>query len=143
MAVPNNVLTGHQIDLIEEVLAEKLLGVVVKNFPNWKQRSEAGTISGGEIILQETDMVRPMKGLKPGIHLTISLISFMAGRNFDGLAQDTIGLIKETKDEEGRLFMSGINIFVQMTLDRPVVKAGAGTAYSASGDGLSLLEYLG
>jgi hypothetical protein len=137
------VLTGHQIDLIEVILADKLLDGVVKNFPDWKQKSEAGIISGGEIILQETDMVRPMKGLKPGIHLTISLISFKKGRNFDGLAQDTIKLIKETKDEEGRLFMSGINVFVQMTLDRPVVKAGANTSYSASGDGLSLLEYLG
>ncbi len=142
MAVPKNVINGHQISLIEAVLAERLLGVVVKNFPNWKQRSDAGNISGGEIILQETDMVRPMLGLRPGIHVTISLISYQTGRDFDGLARDVIGLIKQTVDEAGKLFMSDVSVFVQMTLDRPVVKAGAGNIYSASGDGLNLLEYL-
>ncbi len=143
MAVPKNVLNGRQIDLIEETLARDLLGVVVNNFPNWKARAEAGNISGGEIILQEADMVRPMKGLKPGIHLTISLISFMEGRNFDGLARDTITLIKQTLDDDGQQFMAGVDVFVQMSLDRPVVKSGTSSVYSASGDGLSLLEYLG
>jgi len=125
MAVPKDILTGHQIDLIEQVLADGLLGVVARNFPNWQQRSDAGTISGGEIILQETDFTRPIKGLKRGIHLTISLISYMPGRNFDGLAEDTILLIKRTQDGRGTPFMDGVDIFVQMTLDRPVVKAGA------------------
>ncbi len=143
LAVPNNVLTRHEINLIEARLAEMLLGVVVKNFPDWKERSETQAISGGEIILQEADMVRPMKGLNPGIHLTISLISFKVGRNFDGLAADVIQLIKDTQDND-RFFMSDVNVFVQMTLDCPVVNTGGQGAYSTyavSGNGVSLLEY--
>jgi len=143
MAVPDDVLTGHQIDLIEQALAEGLPGAVAKNFPNWRQRFEAGNISGGEIILQETDMVKPMKGLKPGIHLTISLVSFMEERDFDGLAHDAIMLIKNVKDKDNKPLMATIDVFVQMTLDRPVVKTGTRNAYNASGDGISLLEYLG
>jgi hypothetical protein len=37
--------------------------------------------------------------------------------------------------------MNGVRVFVQMTLDQPVVRSGTQEGYSASGDGLSLLEY--
>jgi hypothetical protein len=143
LAVPRNVLTAYQIGLIEEVLAEKLLDTVVRSFPNWKERADAQEISGGEIILQDTDMTRPIKGLSPGIHVTISLITYMVGRDFDRLAHDTISLIKKTKDENDQLFMSKVKICVQMCLDRTVVRAGTTSNFTTSGDGTSLLDYLG
>lgn len=142
-AVPNHILTPHQIDLIEKALAVGILGAVVRNFPNWKERVDAGAVFGGEIIIQDTDYTRPITGLRPGIHLTISLVSFMPGRDFDGLANDVIRLVKRTVDEDGNLFMKDIRIFAQMTLDTPVAKKGTNDAYTATGDGLSLLEYEG
>ena len=142
MAVPNNLLTGHQISLVEGDLGKGLVGIVQKNFPNWQQK-KPGEITGGEVILQLTDMTVPIEGLAPGIHLTISLVSYMDGRDLDGLARDAMALIKQTKDEQGTAFMSSIAVFTQMTLDSPVVKSGTQGVYSASGDGRSLLEYLG
>jgi hypothetical protein len=141
MAVPDNLLTGHQIGLIEKALADHLLEIVVKNFPNWKKRSEDGNIYGGEIILQATDPVRHIKGLRPGIHVTISLISYMEGRDFDGLAKDVIRIIKQVRDDDDILFMTQVGVFVQMSLDRPVVRIGTSKNFSNSGDGVSLLEY--
>jgi len=143
LAVPRNVLNAHQIDLIEDRLAADLVAAVVENFPNWAARAEAGEISGGEVIIQDTDLTKPIKGLLPGIHVTISLVSYMEGRNFDGLAHSVIGVIKQTQGDDGRFFMKDIKVFVQMSLDRPVVKTGTNEMYSASGDGLSLLEYIG
>lgn len=144
LAVPTDVLTKYQIGLIETVLAQKLLSVVAENFPNWRKRAQDGDITGGEIIIQESDMVRPIAGLKPGIHVTISLVSFAADRNFDGLALNVIDLIKCTEDDSGHKFMKKVGIFVQMTLDRPVTKFMEGDqTYIASANGLSLLEYSG
>lgn len=143
LAVPDNILTQHQISLIERKLSAGLLAVVAANFPNWKERAASGNISGGEIILQKTDMTEPIAGLQPGIHMTISLISYMQGRDFDGLARGAIALVKQVTDGGGNRFMETVQIFVQMSLDRPVVRLGTNMMYSASGDGLSLLEYIG
>ena len=143
LAVPGHILTAHQISLVEEEIAAHVLASIVKRFPNWQERANAGNITGGEVILQVTDLTHPIKGLTSGIHVTISLVSYMDGRDFDGLAQDVIDIIKGTQDGNGVRFMKDVSVFVQLTLDRPVVKAGAGKQYSASGDGLSLLEYLG
>ena len=107
MAVPRDVLTIHQINLIEDILAAGLLGAVVKNFPNWQKRATDGDIAGGEIIIQDADLTKPIKGLKKGIHLTISLVSFKPERDFDGLAQDAISLIKQAKNNE-EPFMSEV-----------------------------------
>ena len=143
LAVPEDVLNAHQIGLVEKNIAGGVVEAVAKNFPNWKERAKSGEVSGGEIILQKTDLTEPIKGLKPGVHLTISLVSFMPGRDFDGLAQDVIRLIKGTKDATSNPFMKDISVFAQLTLDCPVVKMGTGNVYVASGSGLSLLEYLG
>ncbi|MEI7709666.1 MAG: hypothetical protein WCI76_03050 [bacterium] len=143
LAVPRNVLNAHQIGLLEDNIANGILGVVQRNFPNWRERVAQGNIAGGEIILQDTDMTRPIAGLRPGIHVTVSLISYMPGRNFDGLGNETIDLIKGTRDETGNPFMQGINVFVQMSLDSSVVKRGTNAEYSSSGDGRNLLEYSG
>jgi hypothetical protein len=140
MAVPRNVLTAHQIHLIEANLAGGLLGAVANNFPNWQQRAVVGDIAGGEIILQDTDMTQPIRGLTPGIHLTISLVSFRPERNFDGLATEAIQLIKQTQDEHG-FFMAKVGVFVQMSLNRLVVRGDTSGFYVPSEQGENLLEY--
>ncbi len=139
LAVPSNVLNGSEIDALEVHLVEGLMPAVRRNFPNWQQRA-AETIGGGEIILQQTDMTRPVHGLKPGIHLTISLISYMPERNFKGLADDVISLIKATTDGDGRAFMANVGVFLQMTMDRPVILNDDGTV-TPSSEGVSLLEF--
>jgi hypothetical protein len=136
LAVPTDVLTPNQVDLAEASLAEGLLSAVIKNFPDWKERAETGRISGGEIILQKADWTTPIEGLAPGVHLTISLVSFRPARDFKGLATDVVSLVRKAGG-----FMNGVRVFVQMTLDQPVVRSGTQEGYSASGDGLSLLEY--
>lgn len=143
MAVPRNVLTMYQINCIEANLAGGLLGAVANNFPNWQQRTVDGNIAGGEIILQDTNMTQPIKGLTPGIHLTISLVSFKPDRNFDGLASKTIQLIKQTQDEQEGFFMAKVGVFVQMSLNTLVVKDEATGLYKVSPDGENLLEYSG
>ena len=141
LAVPRNVLNAHQINLVEENLAGGLLEAVVNNFPNWKERSRTDDISGGEIILQDTDMTKPIKGLSMGIHLTISMVSFMEGRDFDNLAEDVMDLINGTTDD-GEQFMADVKIYTQMSLDMAVVKVDDGS-YQTSASGRNLLEYTG
>jgi hypothetical protein len=144
IALPDDLLTASQIRLIERFLAVGLLQIVVNNFPNWTERARERDITGGEIILQQTDLTQPIMGLNDGIHLTISLVSFMPDRNFDGLAEDIIERIKQTPDQSGTLFMQKIAIFAQMSLDRPVTKYPTDShlkGYHADPNGTNLLEY--
>ena len=136
LAVPSNVLNAHQISLLEKRLSEGLLPLVKESFPNWQDRN---VIYGGEIILQDTDLTKPIAGIKPGIHVTMSLISFMPDRDFDNLASGTGDILDDTQDENGTRFMEGIGIFVQMSLDTLVKKVDA--EYITHPDGRNLLEY--
>jgi len=140
IACPTDVLTQHRVSILEQSLADNLLRLIISNFPDWGSRAAAKQITGGEIILQNADWTAPIKGLKPGIHVTVSLVSFKKGRDFDGLGKGIISLLKNCRDGDDP-FMRGVGIFLQMTLDRPVMRPGTGIVYEASGDGLSLLEY--
>lgn len=140
LAVPEDILNGHQIGITQKHLAKNILSAVGRNFPDWRDRIRAGNINGGEVIVQKTDLTEPIEGLKPGVHLTMSLISYKAGRNYRGLAMDAITEVKLTRDEKGENFMEEIAVYVQMSLDRPVIKNEDGTC-TPSPDGTNLLEY--
>jgi hypothetical protein len=136
-AVPENVLTQHQARITQHNLSQGLVMAVKKNFPNWRNRTK---IYGGEIILQNVDYTDPIEGMMPGIHLTVSLVSFRPERDYYGLAEDLVTLIKQAENA-GDFFMTNINVFVQMTLDQAVVKAEDGRHYRADPNGKILLEF--
>ena len=137
LAIPENVIDQHKAGLVQRQLGGELLDAVKRNFPNWRRRTE---IWAGEIILQNTDFTQPIKGMKPGIHLTVSLVSFRPERDYYGLAEDLVTIIKETRDD-GVAFMTEVNVFVQLTLDMSVVKDGDGRHYCADPTGKILLEF--
>ena len=132
LAVPDNVLTQHQVGVVQTNLGGGLLAAVKKNFPSWCGRNH---IFAGEIILQTADYTVPIDGMYPGLHLTVSLISFSPDRDYVGLARDLVTLIKAAE------FMLGINVFVQMSLDTLVVKDVDDVHYRADPSGKFLLEF--